>query len=251
MPLRGADHPIPVGGNLDVTIGNGSVTENLLFAGTNLEGKLNLAPDTGTGTYVETTACYCRGTSIATANGEIAVEDLKIGDLVVTLDGSTRPVAWIGRSTVSARFADPVRLFPIRIKAGALGENIPSRDLLLSPDHALLIDDVLIHAGALVNGTSIVRETHVPETFGYYHVELDDHSLIFAENTPAETFVDNVDRLNFDNWAEHEALYPAGRPIEEMNYPRAKARRQVPMAIRTALDRRANIIGAAKVLAVA
>jgi hypothetical protein len=60
------------------------------------------------------------------------------------------------------------------------------------------------------NGTSIVRETDVPEVFTYYHVEVDDHSLILAENTPSETFVDNVDRLNFDNWAEH--LVPrAGR----------------------------------------
>ena len=74
--------------------------------------------------------------------------------------------------------------------------------------------------------------------FVYYHVELDDHSLILAENTPAETFVDNVDRMGFDNWAEHEALFPGGKPIEEMPYPRAKARRQVPMQIRAALDAR-------------
>jgi hypothetical protein len=60
--------------------------------------------------------------------------------------------------------------------------------------------------------TSFVRETNVPKVFIYYHVEIDDHSLIMAENTPAETFVDN-DHLNFDNWAEHEALYPEGRPI--------------------------------------
>ena len=52
--------------------------------------------------------------------------------------------------------------------------------------------------------TFFVRETNVPKVFTYYHVEIDDHSLIMAENTPAETFVDN-DRLNFDNWAEHEA----------------------------------------------
>jgi hypothetical protein len=56
-----------------------------------------------------------------------------------------------------------------------------------------------------VNGTSIVRERNVPERFTYYHIELDDHSLLLAENTPAETFVDNIDHLPFDNWAEHEA----------------------------------------------
>jgi len=75
----------------------------------------------------------------------------------------------------------------------------------------------------------------VPETFTYYHVELDDHSLILAENTPSETFVDNVDRLAFDNWEEHEALYPHGKAIAEMLCPRAKAHRQVPRAIREQL----------------
>jgi hypothetical protein len=112
------------------------------------------------------------------------------------------------------------------------------RDLLLSPDHAILIDDVLVQAGALVNDTSIVRETNVPMTYTYHHVELDDHSLILAEDVPAETFVDNVDRLAFDNWDEHEALYPNGKPIAEMPYPRAKAYRQVPKAMRHLLSAR-------------
>jgi Hint domain len=119
---------------------------------------------------------------------------------------------------------------------------VPSLDLFLSPDHAILVDDVLIQAGALVNGISIVRETKVPETFTYYHVELVDHSLILAEKTPAETFIDNVDRLGFDNWAEHEALYPEGKPIVEMPYPRAKAQRQVPRSIRERLAARAAIV---------
>jgi hypothetical protein len=85
------------------------------------------------------------------------------------------------------------------------------------------------------NGTSIVRERDVPETLIYYHLELDDHSLILAEGVPAETFVDNVDRLAFDNWEEHEALYPDGKPIVEMDYPRAKATRQVPQAMKRRL----------------
>src|ERR1700716_3436145 len=98
-----------------------------------------------------------------------------------------RRLGWLGRQTVSLGFADPLRVLPIRIKAGALGDNIPSRDLLLSPDHAVLIDDVLIQAGALVNGVSIIRETNVPQTFTYYHIELDGHELILAEGAPAET----------------------------------------------------------------
>jgi len=107
---------------------------------------------------------------------------------------------------------------------------------------------VLIQAGALVNGCTILRETDVPETFTYYHVEVDGHALILAENTPAETFIDNVDRLAFDNWAEHQALYPDGKPIVEMPYPRAKAHRQVPRLVREQLARRsasARVCGAA------
>ena len=134
---------------------------------------------------------------------------------------------WIGRQTVTPFFAGELSL-PVRIRTGALGENAPSRDLLVSHDHALLVDGVLVQAGALINGTSIVRESDVPGTFVYYHVEVDDHSLILAENVPAETFVDNVDRARFDNWHEYEALYPAGKNIAEMPYPRAKAHRQVP-----------------------
>ena len=117
--------------------------------------------------------------------------------------------------------------------------------MLVSPDHALLVEGALIQAGALVNGTSIVRETNVPMTYTYYHVEVEDHSLILAENAPAETFVDNVDRLAFDNWAEHEELYPNGKQVLELPYPRAKAHRQVPVSIRVMLAARAQGIGAA------
>jgi hypothetical protein len=185
------------------------------------------------------------GTAIRTPSGDAAVETLKPGDLVTLSDGRTAPVSWLGRQTISMVFADRLRVLPIRIKAGALAENLPARDLLLSPCHALLVDNVLIQAGALVNGVSITREDDVPTIFTYYHVEVADHSLILAENTPAETFVDNVDRLGFDNWAEHEALV-GDTAITEMDYPRAKAARQVPAATRTRLSARAEALAEAE-----
>jgi Hint domain len=183
----------------------------------------------------ESGPCFLEGTRILGSAGELYVEAIKAGDLVLTWDQRLVPVRWVGRSTVSRRFADPLRVLPIRVKACALGENVPKRDLLVSPDHALYIDGVLIHAGALVNGTSIVRESNIPLTFTYYHVEIDDHSLILAENTLAETFVDNIDRMAFNNWSEYQALYPERKAIVEMSYPRAKAHRQVPQAIRLRL----------------
>jgi len=230
---------------LTVSSSNGGKSETFQLAGTYDANTTFNIKQVGTSDTITTNAviCFMAGTMIRTPDGEVAVETLAPGDLVMTTDDVAKPVAWLGKQTVSMVFADPLRSLPIRVKAGALDENVPARDLLISPDHALLVDGVLIHAGALVNGTSILRETAVPQVFVYYHVELDDHSLILAENAPAETFVDNIDRLNFDNWAEHEALYPEGKPIVELPYPRAKARRQVPVDIRVALAERAQLRG--------
>lgn len=216
-----------------------------LAAGSTEHEIFSVTIDDGTGAVLTETVdvavqavCFCAGTLIATPTGDRAVEDLAAGDLVLTHDGGVAPIRWLGRQTVSTRFADPLRVLPIRIRAGALGDGLPRRDLLVSPDHALLIDDVLVHAGALVDGTTIVRERDVPEVFVYRHVELADHALILAEGVPAETFIDNVDRLAFDNWAEHEALGDVA-PLVEMNRPRAKSARQVPHQIRRRLAARA------------
>jgi hypothetical protein len=189
--------------------------------------------------------CFMTGTGIATPLGRVPVQDLKIGDLVCTAEGRAVPVRWVGRQSVSRLFADPVRALPICIKAGALADSVPSRDLYVSPCHALLVDDILVQAGALVNGASIVRHENAPLLFTYYHIETDDHSLILAENTPAETFIDNVNRMAFDNWDEHEQLYPNGCALIELPYPRAKGLRQVPRAIRSRLAGRAAMLMAA------
>ena len=182
------------------------------------------------------TVCFLAGTAIACPGGERPIEDLAVGDLVMTADGGVRPVRFVGRQTFATLFADPRRTRPIRIAAGALGEGLPVRDLCVSPDHALLVEGVLVQAGALVNGTTIAPISDLPERFTYFHVELEDHSLILAEGVPAETFVDNVTRRRFDNWAEYEALYGDGLPrIAEMALPRIKSARQVPRTLRRRL----------------
>jgi hypothetical protein len=214
---------------------------NTWFA-TNTQRDVTYRPDAPSGNY---TLCFLAGTRIATPAGETAVEDLAIGDLVLTADGGAVPVRWIGVQTVARLFADPLRTLPVRISAGALGEGLPVRELLVSPDHALMLDDVLVQAGALVNGTTIVRETAMPERFTYYHVELVDHSLILAEGVPAETLVDNVTRRRFDNYAEYESLYgEATDSIAEMDVPRVKSARQLTKAVRERIAARAAALGA-------
>ena len=79
--------------------------------------------------------------------------------------------------------------------------------------------------------------------FVYYHIELEDHSLILAEGVPAETFVDNVTRRNFDNHADYEAFYGVDEvATSEMEVPRAKSARQVPRAVRERLAARSEAL---------
>jgi hypothetical protein len=235
------DHGTPISG---IIVEDQTSGKSFFLTDDQYEGKAGGKNGVVTITSSESMICFLAGTMVRTADGEVPVETLKRGDMVLTSDGRSIPVDWLGIQTVSLKFADKLRVLPIRIKAGALADNVPSRDLLVSLDHALLIEGALIQAGALINGTSIVRETNVPTVLTYYHVEVEDHSLILAENTPAETFVDNVDRLNFDNWKEHEALYPNGKQVDELPYPRAKSHRQVPVSTRVMLAARAQKIGA-------
>lgn len=190
-----------------------------------------------------TVICFYAGTLIATADGEKAVEDLKVGDLVATADGRVLPVRWLGKHVVSRLFTDELRALPVRIKAGALAEGLPRRDLLVSSAHAMHVGGILVNAGALVNGTSIVREYDVPKTLTYYHVEVEEHALLLAEGAASESYVDNVDRSGFTNYDEYVALYGTASVIREMDLPRAKSARQVPDAVRNQIAARAAALG--------
>ena len=186
--------------------------------------------------------CFLAGTMIRTPDGASAVESLAIGDLIVTADGAALPVKFIGRQSIASRFVDPLVAHPICICAGALGNDLPARDLYTSPGHAMLIDGKLVLAGALVNGSSIHRMEHVPQRFTYFHIELDEHAVIFAEDAATESFCDNVPRDVFDNAAEYTTLYPDARPIRQLDLPTVKSARQLPPAIRKLIADRAVAI---------
>lgn len=193
--------------------------------------------------------CFAAGTLIATPDGERAVETLVIGDLVMTADGRTVPVRWLGKQTLSTVFGFPEGRRPVCISAGALGQGLPVRDLCLTATHALLIDGVLVHAGALVNGTTIRRipKSELGERFVVYHIETEGHEIVLAQGTPAETFIDNVTREHFDNYAEYETLYgPAPAAMEELQQPRAMSPRQLPAAIKVRIATAAATLAPAR-----
>lgn len=190
------------------------------------------------GAEIPVPVCFCRGTMIATAGGQKAVEGLKAGDMVLTEAGAEVPVRWIGRGVFSRVFADQSRVLPVLVRAGALGDNLPARDLRVSPGHAFLLDGVLVNAGALVNGTTILRDESTPVVFEYFHVELDRHDVLMAEGVPAESFVDGVENMGFENLAER----PAGGAMQEMDLPRAKSARQVPTAVRARIAARVAVL---------
>jgi type VI protein secretion system component Hcp len=179
--------------------------------------------------------CYCPGTLILTDSGEVAVETLSIGDVVMTMSGAARPIKWIGRRSYAGRFAFGRKdILPVCIKAGALDENTPRRDLWISPHHAMFLEEVLIEACDLVNGVSIVQAETVDKV-EYFHIELDSHDVLVVEGSFSESFIDDDSRNMFHNAPEYRTLYPADEqgsvryyaPRLDAGYAVEKARRHI------------------------
>ena len=171
-------------------------------------GNAAIAGFTGESYTVTQAPCYCLGVMIATERGAVAVENLIIGDHVKTVSGAARPIKWIGTRSFDGRFVGGNRdILPICIQAGALGHDIPDRDLWVSPHHALYLEGVLIEAKDLVNGVSIFQAERV-ERVEYFHIELFSHDVIIANGAEAETFIDNDSRAMFQNAGDYLALYP-------------------------------------------
>ncbi len=142
--------------------------------------------------------CFAQGTMILTTDGERPVESLRVGDRVVLARGGEREIVWIGRRRVRIdAFERPELQRPVRVRAGALGGGLPHRDLVVSPDHALFLEGVLVPAGLLVDGSRIRQEAVDQVT--YFHVELPQHDVLLADGAPAESYLDTGNRHTFSN----------------------------------------------------
>jgi hypothetical protein len=157
--------------------------------------------------FAAAAACFCAGTHIRTARGEVPVEDLRSDDMIPTVEGVHRPLVWLGRRRLDCRrHKSPEQVWPVRIARDAFAPGLPICDLYLSPDHAVFVDHMLIPVKCLVNGTTIAQ---VPmDEVTYYHVELDRHDVLLAEGLPAESYLDTGDRSTFENGGGPIALHP-------------------------------------------
>jgi Hint domain len=156
-------------------------------------------------------ACFLRGTRLLTPDGERKIEDLRIGDLLMTLSGEAKLITWIGRRMYrrSTDSGYPESVLPVRVAKGAFGPDAPHCDLFISQHHALWVDGLFVRAIDLVNGSSITLQSAAERSeIEYLHVKLARHDVIFAEGAPSETLLvhsGNVER--FDNFVEYLRLF--------------------------------------------
>jgi hypothetical protein len=192
-----------------------------------------------------TLACYAAGTRILTARGEVAVEALRVGEMVcVFRAGGLLPIVWLGQRRLRPHLhPHPQDLHPVRVAAGALADGVPARDLWLSPEHAVFLHGVLVPIRTLINGTSVAQVA--AREISYWHVELPRHDLLLAECAWSESYLDMGNRDAFEGAAADAvtpvALHPDFAARFWERHACAPQVRSGPVhdAIRGVIDRRA------------
>lgn len=149
-------------------------------------------------TNIENIVCFTPGTMIATPRGEVAVENLRVGDKVITRDNGIQEIRWAGAKQMGwHEFAANPHLKPVLVKAGSLGNGLPERDMMLSPNHRLLVandrtalyfdeHEVLVAAKHLVGGQGIHQVDSVGTT--YIHFMFDQHEVVLSNGAWTESF---------------------------------------------------------------
>jgi collagen type I/II/III/V/XI/XXIV/XXVII alpha len=161
----------------------------------------NFHVSTASGDTFVTMTCFRDGTRIATVEGPVPVESLRCGDHVMAHDGdgappTSRRIRWVGHRRIDcSNHPRPEAVWPVRIRAHAFGPGQPSRDLFLSPDHAVCFEGGLIPIRHLINGDSVARVAVARVT--YYHIELKQHAVLLAEGMSVESYLDLGDRWKF------------------------------------------------------
>lgn len=203
----------------------GSTSVNIPAANGNRSIQWDIYGNRIDGPFTEGTSvtCFVSGTMINTPGGEKPVQDLRIGDPVLTKDHGAQKIRWIGLSHVSAeRLQSHFNLRPVCIKADTFAKNVPAGDLLVSQQHRILLSDPVfdLHYGSsefLVKAKDILQtyeNTHIVTGTGavdYFHLFFDRHQIIFANGCPCESFFPGREALKSispDQRDELLALFP-------------------------------------------
>lgn len=180
--------------------------------------------------------CFTPGTLIATGHGDIPVEELRVGDRVLTLDHGYQPIRWIGRKTLTDAELDRApNLRPVLIRRGALGSSRPERDMRLSPQHRVLIaapeaelmtgePQLLAPAIQLVGQPGIAQEV-AAKGVTYIHLLFDRHEIILSDGIWSESFQPGEATLNGMEDAQRAelcALFPELETLTAAPYPAAR-----------------------------
>jgi hypothetical protein len=202
------------------TLVNGQVTYHIHDMDPDLAAQISEDPATyfQDGSFVMP-VCFLRGTMIQTPDGEVAVENLKAGDKVIGASG-VREVKWIGyrKVVIHGILADQRgRHLPIRICRNAIDDMVPSKDIVVSPGHHILVDGKLVRAMDIQNGKTIYQETHHVR-FEYFHIELDQFDVISAHGLMSESWADGGNRDYFSN-VDVTALRPEDRERRRAERP--------------------------------
>lgn len=155
------------------------------------------APDTTDLAAIIDVPCFGAGTMILTPDGERAVDNLMVGDHVTTASGEIQKIRWIGRRMILPPFATDHGLWPVRISKGALGAELPSQDLTVSPNHRMLISspenelhfgqpDVLVAAKFLVGQDGVAQVTNLASVT-YFHLLFEKHEILVSNGVPSES----------------------------------------------------------------
>ncbi|WP_250697748.1 Hint domain-containing protein, partial [Acetobacter pasteurianus] len=147
--------------------------------------------------------CFLPGSMIRTTVGEVAVEDVQIGDEVLAFDWRNntdivRPVVWVGKAHVKVQHGlpDDEAGWPVRILKDAIADGIPYKDMLITAEHCLFFRDRFVPVRMLVNGVSIFYDKSIT-SYDYYHVETEQHSVITADGMLTESYLDTGNRSSF------------------------------------------------------